>query len=92
MGFPISDDQEQIEPVRLLAKLHEAIGWDQMTDHKFLSEDYQVQEATYSSGAVVWVDLNSGKFKITGVHGIDPLMRQDRLNDFRGKMGDNVDN
>jgi hypothetical protein len=76
MGLPAPDDPERAQGALLLAKLHRAVGWDEMTDHKFLSDDYMVQETTFSSGAVVWADFNKNQLKITGVAGIDPVVRE----------------
>ena len=78
MGLPVTGDQRRIDDVLLLAKLHRAIGWDEMTDHRFLSDDYKVQETTFSSGAKVRVDFNKRQFKITGVPGITSEVRQAR--------------
>jgi hypothetical protein len=78
MGLPVPEDQQRIEETLLLARLHRAIGWDDMREHRFLSEDYRVQEATFSSGAKVWIDYNTRQFRITGVPGISPELRQAR--------------
>ena len=67
---------EQIERAKLLAKLHEAVGWDEMASHKFYSDDYTVQESTFSSGVKVWIDPNKSQLKITGVDGISEEVRQ----------------
>ncbi|MFC1537705.1 DUF5696 domain-containing protein, partial [Gemmatimonadota bacterium] len=72
MRLPVPQDQARIDGVLLLTKLHRAIGWDEMVSHRFLSEDYKVQETTFSSGAKVWVDFNNRQYKITGVPGISP--------------------
>ena len=66
----------QIERAKLLAKLHSAVGWDEMVSHKFLSDDYQVQEARFSSGVRVWIDLGKSQLKITGVDGISEEVMQ----------------
>lgn len=47
-----------------------------MTNHSFLSEDYQVQEITFSSGVKVWVDSKHKTFKISGLPGIEAVKRQ----------------
>jgi hypothetical protein len=78
MGLPVPEDQQRIEETLLLARLHRAIGWDDMQEHRFLSDDYRVQEATFSSGAKVWIDYNTRQFRITGVPGINPELRQAR--------------
>lgn len=76
LSLPVPSDQRRIDDALLLAKLHRAVGWDEMVDHRFLSKDYRVQETTFSSGAKVWADLNQRKFKITGVAGIEPVIRE----------------
>jgi hypothetical protein len=76
LNLPMPDERDRVEDALLLAKLHRAVGWDRMTDHRFLSKDYQVQETTFSSGAKVWVDFKQRKFKISGVPGIEPVERQ----------------
>ncbi|HUU29972.1 MAG TPA: DUF5696 domain-containing protein [archaeon] len=78
MGLPVPEDQARIDDVLLLAKLHRAIGWDEMTNHRFLSDDYIVQETTFSSGAKVWADMANKKFRITGVPGITEEVREAR--------------
>jgi hypothetical protein len=76
MSLPAPTERSRLDPVLLLASLHRAIGWDAMTDHRFLSKDYRIQETTFSSGAKVWVDFAERKFRITGVPGIEPTVRQ----------------
>ena len=78
MGLPVPEDQQRLEETLLLARLHRALGWDEMTDHSFLSDDYQVQEAAFSSGAKVRVDYNTRQFRITGVPGISSELKQAR--------------
>ena len=76
-GLPVNPERrDQLDQALLLAKLHRAIGWDDMVDHRFLSDDYQVQESTFSSGAKVWVDMNKNQYRITGVPGIEPEVKQ----------------
>ena len=76
MALPVPEQQEPIDRTLLAARLQRAVGWDEMTGHRFLSQDYSIQETTFSSGAKVWVDFNSGKFRITGVTGISGEERQ----------------
>jgi hypothetical protein len=38
---------------------HEQIGFDEMTDHRFLSDDRLVQETRFSSGQAVVVNFGS---------------------------------
>ncbi|MFC2076928.1 DUF5696 domain-containing protein [candidate division KSB1 bacterium] len=78
LRLPVPSDQRRIDDALLLAKLHRAVGWDKMTDHKFLSDDFSVQETAFSSGARVWVDFENSRFKITGVPGIEPTVRAAR--------------
>lgn len=78
LSLPVPANQARVDEALLLARLHRAVGWDEMTDHRFLSKDYQVQETTFSSGAKVWADLKQRKFKITGVGGIEAVVRDAR--------------
>jgi len=78
LNLPMPSTQERVDDALLLAKLHRAVGWDRMTDHRFLSDDYQVQETTFSSGAKVWVDFKQKRYKITAVSGIEPVERHAR--------------
>lgn len=71
-GLPVREGSGRLEQALLLAKLHRAVGWDDMTGHRFLSADYMEQESTFSSGAKVWVNYNTGEYRITGVPGIEP--------------------
>ncbi|MFC2076913.1 hypothetical protein ACFLT7_07510 [candidate division KSB1 bacterium] len=79
LGLPLTENDSRIEDTLLMAKLHRAIGWDEMTDHKFLSDDFLVQETTFSSGAKVWVDFDKNSFRISGVPGIDSGERRSAL-------------
>ena len=83
LSLPVPEEQGMIDDALLLAKLHRAVGWDEMVDHRFLTEDYQVQETTFSSGAKVWVDFNKLQFRITGVPGIESDIRQARIQQRR---------
>jgi hypothetical protein len=78
LSLPVPEDRRVVDDALLLAKLHRAIGWEEMVDHKFLTPDYQVQETTFSSGAKIWADLKQRRFRITGVAGIEPVIRQAR--------------
>ena len=84
LEFPLPSESRLIDDLLLLAKLHRAVGCDEMLDHRFLSQDYQIQQTTFSSGARVWVDFKRRQFKITGVPGIDPIVRHayERTVDF----------
>ena len=68
--LPVTDNEDRLEQIKYLAALHRAIGWDDMTDHKFLSDDYKIQESTFSSGAKVTVNYNTGEYRISGVPGL----------------------
>ncbi len=77
-SLPVREGSNRLAQALLQAKLHRQIGWDDMTGHRFLSDDYKVQESTFSSGAKVWVNYNSGEYKISGVQGIpDQIMKID---------------
>jgi len=76
LNLPMPSTPDRVNDALLLAKLHRAVGWDRMTDHRFLSDDYQVQETAFSSGAKVWVDFKQKRYRISGVPGIEPVERQ----------------
>jgi hypothetical protein len=78
LNLPLTQDPQRIEDALLVARLHRAIGFDEMTGHRFLSADYQVQETTFSSGAKVRVDFSKNQYRITGVPGITDEVRQAR--------------
>jgi len=59
-----------IEWFIFLANIHEHIGKDEMTDHKFLSDDYSIEETTYSSGVKITVDFESGTYIVKGIPAI----------------------
>jgi len=66
-------EREGYEPVKrllFLAKIHEHIGKDEMTDHRFLSDDYSVEETSFSSGPRVRVDYKKKEYTVRGIPGI----------------------
>jgi hypothetical protein len=77
-SLPVREGSNRLKQSLLLAKLHRQVGWDDMTGHRFLSDDYKIQESTFSSGARVWINYNTGEYKISGVQGIeDQTMKMD---------------
>ena len=65
-----ADDRPLVERTKLHAKLHAAVMFDEMTSHRFLSDDLKVQETEFSSGVTVRINEGKGTFRITGVEGI----------------------
>ena len=58
-----------------LSKVLEHTGSDEMTGHRFLSEDYSIEEVTYGSGAKITVDFKRGTYAIKGISGIGEEQR-----------------
>jgi hypothetical protein len=64
-GNVIGSEMEERRQARYLRTYHDVCGWhekigfDEMTDHRFLSEDRLVQETRYSSGQAVVVNFGS---------------------------------
>lgn len=76
VSLPVQEERRgRLDQALFAAKLHRALGWDDMTEHRFISADYQVQETEYSSGAKIRVDFNKRQFRITGVPGITDELR-----------------
>ena len=48
-----------LQTYRNVCGWHEQIGFDEMTDHRFLSKDRLVQETRFSSGQAVVVNFGS---------------------------------
>jgi len=59
-------NERLLKRAMLMAKVHRLTGPAEMVDHKFLSEDYQVQESVFSNGVRVWADFAKKQFKVTG--------------------------
>lgn len=51
-------------------RLHEAVGYESMVEHRFLSQDRRVQQTTFANGVAVRIDEATQRCKITGVDGI----------------------
>lgn len=47
-----------VETYRVTGRWHESVGFDELVDHEFLSEDRLLQRTTFSSGAVAHVNLD----------------------------------
>ena len=62
----IDADKEEIELLDIVADHFEKVGYAEMTNHEFLSDDYKVQRTTFSNGVKVTVDYNKGTYLIEG--------------------------
>lgn len=51
---------------------HEQIGFDEMTDHKFLTEDRKVQQTTFSNGKSVIVNFGDERYESNGMT-VEPM-------------------
>lgn len=51
---------------RLLAPVFEAVGWEEMTGHEFLTEDRLVQKSVFAGGASVIVNFGKEAVKVEG--------------------------
>lgn len=72
-----------LQTYRNVCGWHEQIGFDEMTDHRFLSKDRLVQEIRFSSGQAVVVNFGSEAWPIrryrragldAGRSGTDPVL------------------
>ena len=59
-------NERLLKSAQLTAKVHALTGPAEMVEHKFLSDDYQVQECVFSNGVRVWADFSKYQFKVTG--------------------------
>ena len=62
----IDADKEEIELLDIVADHFEKVGYAEMTNHEFLSDDYKVQRTTFSNGVKVTVDYDKGTYSIEG--------------------------
>ena len=51
------------ETYQLLSKLSEAIAYEEMIDHKFLTEDYFVQKSMFSGGTEIYINLRDRDYQ-----------------------------
>ncbi|MFC2075876.1 DUF5696 domain-containing protein [candidate division KSB1 bacterium] len=70
INLPLRGPKESYWRELLATQLHEAIAFDELVTHRFVSADRSQQETEFSSGVKVWVDFKERKYKITGVPGI----------------------
>jgi hypothetical protein len=74
ISLPLAEDFESsggLERLRILLKLNEVIGFDEMLSHKFLDAQYQRERCEYSSGVAVEVDPIAQTYRIEGHPGFD---------------------
>lgn len=69
----------EIQEELVMWKLARCVAFDQMTDHRILSPNAEIQESTFSSGVHVWVNFASHQYRITGCDGINPGIQEVRL-------------
>ena len=65
-----ADNAEVISWVKTNSALQAAVMFDEMTDHKLVSEDNAVQESEFASGVRVHIDQSKHTARVTGVDGI----------------------
>ncbi len=74
-GSPPSVDiqkspHEALERLRLHCRLHEAVCFERLSDHAFLSADRTRQRSSFSNGVEVEIDEAEGSYRISGVEGV----------------------
>lgn len=60
----------------LVAHLQEQVGKAELLWHRFLGDDYSVQETCFSNGVKVWADFKNKMFKVTGAKGFPSEARK----------------
>ena len=53
-----------VQTYKAVCDWNAATGFEEMTDHRWVSEDGQVQQTTYASGATVVVNFSDSEFKM----------------------------
>lgn len=61
--------------VKLLSRVHEAVGGAEMVQHRLLSTEGIVQETEFASDVRIRVDFAAERFYVQGVDGIPPYER-----------------
>lgn len=53
-----------LESYRITCKPHEVIGFQEMTGHRFITEDRAVQKSAFADGTVVWVNFGAKPYTL----------------------------
>ena len=61
---------DRLDWLRLWSTYFQAVGYVEMTSHRFLNDDRSLQRVEYSNGAAVEFDLTEGRFRVLGIDGI----------------------
>ena len=67
-GLPylsITPSQAELERVRTMCNLNKRLALIEMTDHKFLDDNYRRQQTTFADGTIVSIDLDNDTYTIT---------------------------
>lgn len=62
----IDAEKEEIELLDIVADHFGKVGYAEMVNHEFLSDDYKIQRTTFSNGVKVTVDYGKGTYLIEG--------------------------
>ena len=60
----ITAKEEEIERVKIAAKLHENVALHEMASHEFLNESGRKQQTVFANGTVVTVDFDENTWDI----------------------------
>lgn len=61
---------DRLDWLRLWSTYFQAVGYVEMTSHRFLNDDRSLQRVEYANGAAVEFDLTEGRFRVLGIDGI----------------------
>lgn len=67
--------RSKVEAISSLSKIHQYTAFDELVNHRIVSDDYAIQESEFASGVKVWVDFNHSLYQITGVPGVSEEKR-----------------
>jgi hypothetical protein len=62
---------QNLRGARIIARLHKQLGLREMLEHRFLSEDYALQETVFAGGAKIRADFREMTVTVEGVEGFD---------------------
>jgi hypothetical protein len=65
----IQPSENEIRIARTLARLHELVGFLEMTDHEFIGDDWRRQRSAFADGTTVEIDLDQDGYTITTSQG-----------------------
>jgi len=66
-SLPLTEGVEpRVRKELFLSYMHSESGFDEMVEHKFLSEDYRIQRTTFASGITVLVDFEHKAYGVQG--------------------------